>query len=127
MQVYVPLNTPGVTYEDTRRFSLGVASVLERRSPELVVTDMKKHLRRHKVLVDWSQNERHKTTVCVYSLRAMERPTVSTPLHWHEVEAVVESDDPAAVSFTSAEVLERVAEHGDLFAPVLSLEQALPR
>jgi bifunctional non-homologous end joining protein LigD len=127
MQVYVPLNTAGVGYEDTRRFSLGVAGVLERRSPELVVTDMKKHLRRHKVLVDWSQNERHKTTVCVYSLRAMERPTVSTPLHWHEVEAVVESGDPASLAFTSADVLERVAEHGDLFAPVLSLEQALPR
>jgi bifunctional non-homologous end joining protein LigD len=127
MQVYVPLNTPGVTYEDTRAFSLGVATVLERRSPELVVTDMKKHLRRHKVLVDWSQNERHKTTVCVYSLRAMERPTASTPLHWHEVEAVAESGDPEALVFTSSDVLERVAEHGDLFAPVLELQQALPR
>jgi bifunctional non-homologous end joining protein LigD len=78
------------------------------------------------VLVDWSQNERHKTTVCVYSLRAMERPTVSTPLRWEEVEGVVESGDPASLVFTSADVLERVSEHGDLFAPVLALEQALP-
>jgi bifunctional non-homologous end joining protein LigD len=127
MQVYVPLNTPGLSYEDTRAFSLGVASVLERRWPELVVTDMKKHLRRGKVLVDWSQNERHKTTVCVYSLRAMERPTVSTPLAWEEVEAVTESEDPGALVFTAADVLERVAAQGDLFAPVLRLEQALPR
>jgi bifunctional non-homologous end joining protein LigD len=126
MQVYVPLNTPGVTYEDTRTFSLGVASVLERHAPELVVTDMKKHLRRHKVLVDWSQNERHKTTVCVYSLRAMERPTVSTPLRWEEVEGLAESGDPESLAFTSADVLERVAEHGDLFAPVAELRQTLP-
>jgi bifunctional non-homologous end joining protein LigD len=95
--------------------------VLERQRRDLVVTDMKKTLRKGKVLVDWSQNERHKTTVCVYSLRAMERPTVSTPLHWEEVEAGGE------LVFTSAEVLERVAEHGDLFAPVLTLEQELPR
>src|SRR3954466_9965152 len=122
MQVYVPLNMDGLTYADTRAFSLGVAGVLERRRRDLVVTDMKKTLRRGKVLVDWSQNERHKTTVCVYSLRAMERPTVSTPLRWEEVEG-----DPEALVFTSADVLERVAEHGDLFAPVLALEQDLPR
>jgi len=121
MQVYVPLNTSGVDYEATRAFSLGVASVLERRRGDLVVTDMKKTLRRGKVLVDWSQNERHKTTVCVYSLRAMERPTVSTPLRWEEVEA------GGDLVFTSEAVLERVSEHGDLFAPVLSLQQELPR
>jgi bifunctional non-homologous end joining protein LigD len=126
MQVYVPLNTP-VTYADTREFSLGLARLLERRRPELVVTDMKKALRTGKVLVDWSQNERHKTTVSVYSLRAMERPTVSTPLRWEEVEGVAASGDPAALTFTSDHVLARVAEHGDLFAPVLELEQELPR
>jgi bifunctional non-homologous end joining protein LigD len=127
MQVYVPLNTPGLTYEDTRAFSLGVAGVLERREPGLIVTDMKKALRRGKVLVDWSQNERHKTTVCVYSLRAMERPTVSTPLTWDEVEAVAGSGDSDSLVFTWADVLARVAERGDLFAPVLELEQELPR
>ena len=121
MQVYVPLNTPGVDYAATREFALGVASVLERRRRDLVVTDMKKTLRTGKVLVDWSQNERHKTTVCVYSLRAMERPTVSTPLTWEEVER------GGDLVFTSDDVLARVAEHGDLFAPVLSLAQELPR
>jgi bifunctional non-homologous end joining protein LigD len=125
MQVYVPLNTPA-SYDDTKTFARGLAQVLERRQPELVVSDMKKTLRRGKVLVDWSQNDEHKTTVNVYSLRARERPTVSTPLRWEEVEAVLESRDPETLSFTSAEVLERVAEHGDLFAPVAELQQELP-
>jgi bifunctional non-homologous end joining protein LigD len=125
MQVYVPLNTP-VTYGDTKSFARGLAQLLERRHPELVVSDMKKTLRRGKVLVDWSQNDEHKTTVNVYSLRARERPTVSTPLRWEEVEGVLSSREPEALSFTSADVLERVAEHGDLFAPVAELQQELP-
>jgi bifunctional non-homologous end joining protein LigD len=124
MQVYLPLNTP-VTYADTREFSHGLARLLERRDPERVVADMKKTLRTGKVFVDWSQNDRHKTTVNVYSLRAMERPTVSTPLAWEEVEEVAASG--VGLSFTSDEVLERVRSHGDLFAPVQTLEQELPR
>jgi bifunctional non-homologous end joining protein LigD len=122
MQVYVPLNTP-VTYKQTKTFALALAQLLERRLPELVVSDMKKELRKGRVLVDWSQNDQHKTTVCVYSLRARPQPTVSTPLSWDEVEAAT---DPEDLSFTSADVLERVAEHGDLFAPVVALEQRLP-
>jgi bifunctional non-homologous end joining protein LigD len=125
MQVYVPLNTPA-TYEKTKPFALGIAQLLERRMPKLVVSNMKTSLRKGKVFVDWSQNDEHKTTVCVYSLRARPQPTASTPLRWDEVEAVVESRDPDDLVFTSADVLERVAEQGDLFAPVLELEQALP-
>ena len=125
MQVYVPLNTP-VGYEHTSPFAKGLAELLERRRPELVVSDMKKTLRKGKVLVDWSQNAQHKTTVCVYSLRAREQPTVSTPLLWREVEAVLESGDPDDLVFTAPMVLERVAEHGDCFAGVLELEQRLP-
>jgi bifunctional non-homologous end joining protein LigD len=125
MQVYVPLNSPA-TYEETKPFALGLAQLLERRRPELVVSDMKKALRKGKVLVDWSQNDEHKTTVSVYSLRAKAQPTVSTPLRWEEVEAVLDSRDPEQLVFTSDQVLERVAEHGDLFAPVLELEQPLP-
>jgi bifunctional non-homologous end joining protein LigD len=127
MQVYVPLNVDGITYADTKPFALAIAQVLERRRPELVVSDMRKDLRAGKVLVDWSQNDEHKTTVCVYSLRARERPTVSTPLRWEEVAAVLESGDPEDLAFSSDDVLARVAEHGDLFAPVLELEQPLPR
>jgi bifunctional non-homologous end joining protein LigD len=126
MQVYVPLNVPDVSYDDTKGFARGLAELLERRRPELVVSDMKKTLRAGKVFVDWSQNDEFKTTVSVYSLRARERPTASTPLAWDEVEAVLESEDPEALAFLSDTVLERVAERGDLFAPVQELRQPLP-
>ena len=125
MQVYVPLNTP-TTYGATKPFARALAQVLERRQPELVLSDMNKQRRAGKVFVDWSQNDEHKTTVNVYSLRARERPTVSTPLDWDEVEAVLASRDPEELSFTSAEVLARVEERGDLFAPVAELQQELP-
>jgi bifunctional non-homologous end joining protein LigD len=125
MQVYVPLNTPA-TYDATKTFARGLAQVLERRHPKLVLSDMSKQRRTGKVFVDWSQNDEHKTTVNVYSLRARERPTVSTPLTWDEVQAARAASDPEALNFTSAEVLERVAEHGDLFAPVAELQQELP-
>ena len=125
MQVYAPLNTP-TDYDHVKPFALAVAQALERAEPGLAVSDMKKTLRTGKVFVDWSQNSRHKTTVCVYSLRALARPTVSTPLTWDEVEAVRESRDPEDLVFTSDDVLARVAEHGDLFAPVVELQQELP-
>jgi bifunctional non-homologous end joining protein LigD len=125
MQVYAPLNTP-TGYDRVKPFALAVAQALERAEPDLAVSDMKKTLRTGKVLVDWSQNDEHKTTVCVYSLRARPEPTASTPITWDEVEAVRASGDPDDLVFTSDEVLARVAEHGDLFAPVLELEQVLP-
>jgi bifunctional non-homologous end joining protein LigD len=125
MQVYVPLNTP-TSYDQTKPFAHAIAQLLERRAPKLIVSEMAKAKRGGRVFVDWSQNTRHKTTVNVYSLRARERPTVSTPLRWEEVEAATESRDPEDLAFTSDEVLARVAEHGDLFAPVLSLQQELP-
>src|SRR3954451_13394518 len=120
MQVYVPLNTPS-SYDVTRPFARGLAELLERRRPELVVSEMKKSVRGGKVFVDWSQNTSFKTTVNVYSLRARPQPTVSTPLRWEEVEAVTVSRDPDDLVFTAPEVVERVAEHGDLFAGVIEL------
>ena len=125
MQVYVPLNSD-TTYEQTKPFALAVAETLEGGYPELVVSRMTKSLRGGKVLVDWSQNDEHKTTVCAYSLRAMERPTVSTPLSWEELERARAGGDEGALSFDSAQVLERIERHGDLFAPVLSTVQELP-
>ena len=125
MQLYVPLNTPA-TYDQTKRFSQALAQVLERRHPELVTSEMTKSKRPGKVFIDWSQNDEHKTTVSVYSLRARERPTVSTPVTWDEVEDLVRSREPEDLAFTAGEVLERVAEHGDCFAPVLDLRQELP-
>ena len=123
MQVYLPLNTPA-TYEETRAFSSALAQLLERRDPALVVSEMTKAKRGGKVFVDWSQNASFKTTVNVYSLRAMERPTVSTPLTWDEVSQIADGE---AMAFTSDEVLTRVAALGDLFADVQTLEQELPR
>jgi bifunctional non-homologous end joining protein LigD len=125
LQVYLPLNTE-VSYEQTKPFAHAVARLLEKQAPDEVVSKMAKELRKGKVFVDWSQNDRAKTTVSVYSLRARERPTASTPLRWEEVEEVVESEDADALRFEAPQVLERVGEHGDLFAPVLALEQELP-
>jgi bifunctional non-homologous end joining protein LigD len=127
LQVYVPLNVPGVTYDHTKPFAQQLARLLEETHPDLVVSSMKKEIRRGKVLVDWSQNDEHKTTVCVWSLRARERPTVSTPVTWDEVEEALDSGDPEHLVFDSDEALRRADDHGDLFAPVLELEQELPR
>jgi bifunctional non-homologous end joining protein LigD len=126
LQIYVPLNT-AVTYEQTKPFARAIARLLESRHPDRVVSDMKKSLRVNKVFVDWSQNDDYKTTVCVYSLRAKDRPTVSTPVTWKEVENCLKKQDPELLVFTSDQALARVAKMGDLFEPVLRLKQKLPR
>ncbi len=123
--MYVPLNTK-ITYEETKPFAHAVAQVLERADPDLVVSRMAKKLRKGKVLVDWSQNDEHKTTVAVYSLRAKELPTVSTPVDWKEVERAAKREDPDSLTFEAGEVLKRVKKRGDLFAPVAELKQKLP-
>jgi bifunctional non-homologous end joining protein LigD len=125
LQVYVPLNSK-VTYDETKPFAHAVAQVLERADSELVVSRMAKKLRKGKVLVDWSQNDEHKTTVAVYSLRAKERPTVSTPLEWKEVERAAKREDPDSLTFEAGDVLKRIEKRGDLFAPVAELKQDLP-
>jgi len=126
LQVYVPLNTP-VTYEQTKTLARRIAELLEQRMPELVVSRMTKRLRAGKVLVDWSQNDAHKTTVTVYSARAREQPTVSAPVAWEEVERCRGAGDPLLLTFDTEAVLARAADQGDLFASVLSAKQALPR
>jgi bifunctional non-homologous end joining protein LigD len=125
LQVYVPLNTK-VTYDETKPFAKALARLLERQHPDAVVSDMKKVLRTNKVLVDWSQNDQHKTTICVYSLRAKERPTVSTPVSWDEVETCLKKKDPGVLTFTSDQTLARVEKLGDLFEQVLKKKQKLP-
>jgi bifunctional non-homologous end joining protein LigD len=125
LQVYVPLNT-AVTYDDTKPFAHELARLLEAQHRDQIVSDMKKTLRVGKVFVDWSQNDDHKTTVCVYSLRAKQRPTVSTPVTWKEVEQCWARKDPNLLVFESDRVLDRVAQMGDLFEPVLTLKQKLP-
>lgn len=126
MQVYIPLNTRTITYTQTKEFAHSLAKILEQQNPSLVVSKMKKDLRKGKIFIDWSQNDDHKTTVCVYSLRAKKYPTVSTPVTWEEVEAAHLQQAPDLLSFTSDQALERVQTMGDLFAPVLELQQTLP-
>jgi bifunctional non-homologous end joining protein LigD len=125
IQVYLPLNGDA-GYERTKPFARAVAQALERSEPDLVVSRQEKRLRKGKVLVDWSQNDRAKTTVAAYSLRCRERPWASTPLAWQEVESLASEGDREAVRFEAEDVLARVRRHGDLFAPVLELRQELP-
>jgi bifunctional non-homologous end joining protein LigD len=125
MQLYVPLNTP-TTFEKTKLFSLALAQLLEQEHPELVLSDMKKRLRTGKVFVDWSQNDEHKTTISVYSLRAREHPTVSTPVSWDEVEKTLKKKDAGLLVFESKDVIKRFEKMGDLFEPVLEMKQKLP-
>jgi bifunctional non-homologous end joining protein LigD len=125
LQVYIPINS-AATYDKTKAFSHAIAELLESQRPEIVVSKMQKNLRSGKVLVDWSQNDDHKTTVNVYSLRAKDYPTVSTPVTWDEVQSVVRQRKAKQLSFEAKEVLKRVETMGDLFAPVLNLKQKLP-
>jgi bifunctional non-homologous end joining protein LigD len=117
MQLYVPL-TGRPTWDRTRDRAHDLAVRLESEHPELVVSSMTKALRKDKVFIDWSQNSASKTTVAAYSVRARPEPTVSTPVEWDEVEACAASGDPDDLRFTTEEVLARVDDRGDLFAPL---------
>lgn len=123
LQVYVPLNTPGPTHDRAAAFARACGQLLARQQPDRVLVEMTKSLRAGKVFVDWSQNSRHKTTIAVYSLRALASPTVSTPVSWDEVAAGAGGEP---LSFEAGDVLARVADRGDLFAPTATLRQELP-
>ena len=124
LQLYVPLNRKGVTHEQAAQFALACGQLLEKRLPKRVTTVMAKAARPNKVFIDWSQNAHHKTTIAPYSLRARPEPTVSTPVTWEEVEAC--ADGAVELRFEAADVLERVADYGDLFEDVLTRQQRLP-
>jgi bifunctional non-homologous end joining protein LigD len=126
LQVYVPLNT-AANYDQTKEFANAMAQLLEQQLPDKVVSLMQKNLRGNKVFVDWSQNDSHKTTVNVYSLRAKEHPFVSTPLAWSEVESAFKKRSAKLLQFQAKQVVQRVEKLGDLFAPVLVLKQKLPK
>ena len=126
LQLHIPLNTP-TSYDLTKPFAKALAMAMTAAHPDRVVYDMKKAIRGGKVLIDWSQNDESKTTICVYSLRAKSKPFVAAPLQWSEVEACLEKNDPKLVFFGPDEVLARVKKHGDLFAEVLTLKQKLPK
>jgi len=126
LQVYVPLNT-SVTYDETKELSRALAEYLEREHPDLVVSKMSKAVRKGKVFVDWSQNDEHKTTICVYSLRAKEQPTASTPVTWEEVATALKKKDAKRLIFRCDKTVQRMEQMGDLFAQVDKLKQKLPK
>jgi bifunctional non-homologous end joining protein LigD len=126
LQVYVPLNT-AVTFDQTKHLSRALAEYLEHEHPTLVLSKMARALRKGKVFVDWSQNDEHKTTVCVYSLRAKEEPTVSTPVTWEEVENCLKKKKVDLLRFRCEKTLARVEKTGDMFAPIETLKQKLPK
>jgi bifunctional non-homologous end joining protein LigD len=126
LQVYVPLNTP-VTFDQTKDLSRALAQHLEGEHVDLVTSNMSKAVRKGKVFVDWSQNDEHKTTICVYSLRAREEPTVSTPVIWDEVASCLKKNKADLLKFRCDKTLARVEKLGDLFAPVEKLKQKLPK
>jgi bifunctional non-homologous end joining protein LigD len=130
IQVYVPLNMGQADYDSpsgTKAFSRAVAQLFEKQFPDEVVSVQRKDVRPGKVLIDWSQNDEYKTTVSVYSLRARERPWVSTPITWDEVDDLASSGDLEPYRFEAPDVVRRFEEHGDLFEPVNSLRQQLPK
>jgi bifunctional non-homologous end joining protein LigD len=126
LQVYVPLNS-SVTFDQTKDLSRALAQHLETNHDDLVTSNMSKAVRKEKVFVDWSQNDEHKTTICVYSLRAKEEPTVATPVTWDEVQNCLKKQDAGLLKFRPEKVLARVEKFGDLFEPVENLKQKLPK
>lgn len=126
LQLYLPLNS-GATYAQTKPFAHALARLLEREHPELVVSVMERSKRPEKVLIDWSQNTASKTTVAVYSVRALPQPSVSTPVTWDELDDALAADDASALRFDPDQVLERIERVGDLHRPVIEVAQELPR
>jgi bifunctional non-homologous end joining protein LigD len=122
LQLYVRV-APGTSFEESKACSKEVANHLVREHPDKTIARMSRNLRAGKVFIDWSQNDIHKTTVCVYSLRAREVPTVSTPVTWEEVERCVREKNPMLLEFTYREILARTTKMGDLFASLASPDQ----
>ncbi len=125
LQVYVPL-APGVSFHQSKAHAKDLATHLAREHPGKILAQMQRSLRKGKIFIDWSQNDAHKTTVCVYSLRAREKPTVSTPVTWEEVQRCLKKKDPDLLDFTCQQTLARVEEFGDLFESVLQQDQKMP-
>ena len=127
LHVYVPLNRKETTFEDTKKFSKAVAEILQRNYPDLVTAKMAKESRTKKVFINWSQNDSSKTMICVYSLRAREKPTVSFPLEWEELENLAGQGDPEKLLIMHSEAVSRVEKKGDLFREVLTKKQKMPK
>jgi bifunctional non-homologous end joining protein LigD len=126
LHLYVPLNRKDTTFEDTKNFSKAVAETMQTNYPDLVTAKMAKEYRGNRVFINWSQNDPKKTMICVYSLRAMEKPIVSFPLAWNELEDLAELGDPEKLQVLHSEAVARAEKQGDLFREVLTIKQRLP-
>jgi len=126
LHVYVPLNNKETTFEDTKTFSRAVAGIMQKHYPDLVTAKMAKQERKAKIFINWSQNDASKTMICVYSLRAREKPLVSFPLEWRELENLKGQGDPARLQVVHSEAVSRTERMGDLFQEMLVKEQKLP-
>jgi bifunctional non-homologous end joining protein LigD len=126
LHVYVPLNRKETTFEDTRQFSKAVAESMQKNYPDLVTAKMAKEYRKDKVFINWSQNDSSKTMICVYSLRAREKPVVSFPLAWEELENSAGLGDPEKLHVVHSEAVSRAEKKGDLFREVVVKKQKLP-
>ena len=126
LHVFVPLNRKKTTFEDTKTFSKAVAEIMQKHYPDLVTSKMAKQERRAKVFINWSQNDSSKTMICIYSLRAREKPIVSFPIEWRELESLAGLGDPEKLQILHSEAVRRIEEKGDLFREVLVKEQKLP-
>lgn len=123
LHLTVPLNGAGAPHEHTKTMALALGQLLETRHPDRATTTMAKEQRPGRVFVDWSQNDRHKTTVAPYSLRIRERPTASTPITWDELHDATSAAD---LEFDLHETASRVERFGDLWRERLTLVQRLP-
>lgn len=126
LHVYVPLNLAGTTFEDTKKFSKAVAEIMQKNYPDLVTAKMAKEYRQGRVFINWSQNDSKKTMICVYSLRAREKPIVSFPLAWSELENLAGQGDPGKFQVIYSEAVSRAEKQGDLFREMLVKQQKLP-
>lgn len=126
LHVYVPLNRKETGFEDTKKFSKAVAGIMQKNYPDLVTARMAKEYRKTRVFINWSQNDSKKTMICVYSLRAREKPFVSFPLVWKELENWAGQRDPEKLQVLHSEAMSRAEKQGDLFREVLTKKQRLP-
>lgn len=126
LHLYVPLNGKEATFEDTKKFSKAVAVIMQKNYPDLVTAKMAKEYRKGKVFINWSQNDPKKTMICVYSLRAREKPVISFPLSWEELDELAGHGDPKKFNVMPSEAVSMVEKNGDLFREVIVKKQRLP-
>jgi DNA polymerase LigD, polymerase domain len=126
LHVFAPVDPKTTKFEDTKKFSRAVAEIMQKNYPDLVTAKMNKDLRKKKVFINWSQNDASKTMVCVYSLRAMDAPSVSFPFSWKELDKAAKTKDPGTFRVLASEAMTRAEKNGDFYKELLDIKQRLP-